>query len=82
MKKGIIGKMDGFSPGSQGPLWNSRDFEMTIRCTNRDCFLHGNSGQCVSPSIVSIDNTGRCEMYQKELNDRKNRKREESNNGV
>lgn len=30
----------GFSPGS----WHSRDWEMTVKCANKDCFLYSYNG--------------------------------------
>jgi len=70
MEKDINIEEKGFSPGN----WTSRDFEMRIPCRNRDCFLNQWGKECASPSVVYIDKSGSCEMYQKELEDRKKKK--------
>jgi hypothetical protein len=44
----------------------SRDFDMTIKCTNKSCYLHAKAyDECTSPAAVEINSSGVCERFAK-----------------
>ncbi len=58
------GRINSLVPHTGFPY--SRDFAMSIPCKNTKCICHGYEG-CAVPSICTIDATGNCEWYQKQL---------------
>lgn len=61
------GRVNTLVPGSGFPY--SRDFASHISCKNTKCICHGYDG-CAVPSNCTIDESGKCEWFLKQLNKR------------
>jgi hypothetical protein len=54
-------------PKTQGPFWESRDFDtQDIPCRVEGCPANS-YGTCIMPSCIKIRPDGRCEMAVKEM---------------
>jgi hypothetical protein len=52
------------SPHRPGPLWESRDYSLTLACQSTACYLNTQAGECAAPSCVRLDANGRCIPFQ------------------
>ena len=51
-------------PVPDGGFPFSRDYGLTIKCSNTDCPYNNRNKECAVPSAVSILPNGKCKPYQ------------------